>query len=477
MTIQLLGTQARHLVSRFSYGVTPRLAADVRAAGGARAWFERQLSPGSIDDPGVSGLVTWFPSLERDAATLWRRQVDGVEGGWEVMQDYARWVLLRRMRSRRQVHEVMTEFWENHLNVPVNGDGAFTHRKTYGDAIRKHALDSFEELLQATITHPAMLIYLDNAVSTAAHPNENLGRELLELHTVGRGNHDEDDVKSSARILTGWTVDMWRTWAPSYDASRHWRGPVQVLDFNDPNAAADGQSLTRRYLSYLAHHPLTARRIARKLAVKFVRDDPPDALVEELAEVYLREGTQIRPVLQALVRSPVFAASVDAKVRDPGEDLVATYRALGVKVARPTADQDAANSMLWQVQSLGSAPFSWPRPDGQPVDNNSWSSPSRMMASLRIHFAMSGTWWPRTGITYRKATSWAPELPVRFDRLVDHLSRVLLHRRSNDALLAACCAAVGCRPGERITRDHPVMRWMNPRLLTCVLDSPDFFSR
>ena len=477
MTIPLLGTQARHLVSRFSYGVTPRLAADVRSSGGAGAWFDQQLSPRTIDDPGVAGLVTWFPSLDRSAATLWRRQIEGIEGGWEVMADYARWVLLRRMRSRRQVHEVMTEFWENHLNVPVNGDGAFTHRKPYGDAIRKHALDSFEALLQATITHPAMLIYLDNAVSTAAHPNENLGRELLELHTVGRGNHDEDDVKNSARILTGWTVDMWRTWAPSYDAPRHWRGPVQVLGFSDANAAADGRDLTRRYLRYLAHHPMTARRIARKLAVKFVRDDPPDALGEELAEVYLREGTRIQPVLRALVRHAVFAASVDAKVRDPGEDLVATYRALDVKVAEPSADQDAANSMLWQVSSLGSAPFSWPRPDGQPVDNDAWSTPSRLLASMRIHFVMSGTWWPRTGITYRKPTSWAPELPVRFDLLVDHLARVLLHRRASEALLTACCAAVGCRPGERITRDHPVMRWRNPRLLTTVLDSPDFFAR
>ena len=267
-----------------------------------------------------------------------------------------------------------------------------------------------------------MLIYLDNAVSTAAHPNENLGRELLELHTVGRGNHDEDDVKSSARILTGWTVDMWRTWTPSYDGGRHWRGPVQVLGFSDPNAGADGQDLTRRYLSYLAHHPLTARRIAGKLAVKFVRDDPPDALVEELAEVYLREGTRIRPVLKALVRSPVFAASVGAKVRDPGEDLVATYRALGVSSPSPPPIRTPPQHAVAGVVD-GPAPLSWPRPDGQPVDNDSWSSPSRMLASLRIHHAMSGMWWPRTGITYRKPTSWAPELPVRFHRLVHHLAR------------------------------------------------------
>ena len=100
-----------------------------------------------------------------------------------------------------------------------------------------------------------MLMYLGNAGSTRIHPNENLGRELLELHTVGLGNHTEDDVKSSARILTGWRVRLFSTWEPYYSEGDHWTGPVQVLDFADANAAADGRDLTRRYLRALAHHP------------------------------------------------------------------------------------------------------------------------------------------------------------------------------------------------------------------------------
>src|SRR6478672_2628889 len=295
----LLSTQGRHLVGRFSYGVTPALARQVRSEGGPRAWFEKQLSPSSIDDATADRYVTWWSGLSRDAASLMDRSQKGIEGGWEVMEDYARWVLLRRIHSRRQVLEVMTELWENHFNVPANGDAWFTYRKAHGDAIRARALGSFEELLRAAVTHPAMLIYLDNAVSTASHPNENLGRELLELHTVGRGNYTEDDVKSSARILTGYAVDVWRTWAATYKTSIHWRGPVRVMEFADDNADADGRDLVRRYLSYLAHHPATAHRIARKLAVKFVSDDPPQALVDELARVYLDHRTQIRPVLRA----------------------------------------------------------------------------------------------------------------------------------------------------------------------------------
>ncbi|MFC4785159.1 DUF1800 domain-containing protein [Nocardioides sp. MAHUQ-72] len=473
----LLSRRGRHLVGRFSYGITPALARQVRRQGGAEAWFDRQLSPASIADPGADELRSWWPSLDRSPGALWRRQVDGTEGGWEVMADYARWVLLRRMRSKRQLHELVTELWENHLNVPAVGDAQFVHRVDYGDTIRTHALGRFEDLLHAAITHPAMLIYLDNAVSTAKHPNENLGRELLELHTVGRGQYDEDDVKDSARILTGWTVDMWNTWTPSYDPKRHARGTVSVMGFSDANAEPDGRDLTRRYLSYLARHPATAARLARKLAVKLVSDDPPQALVDRLARVYLDHDTEIVPVLRALVGSAAFAEAVGAKVRDPGEDLVATYRALGVSVRRPTAEGNAANQLLWQVSDMGATPFGWPRPDGQPIDNDSWSSPARLLASMSVHYSMCGTWWPKEGIDYRPARSWLPEKRVRFDVLVDHLSQRLLHRRSTARLLRACCQATGLGPDEVITRDHALVKWSMPRLLTTFLDSPAFLTR
>ena len=477
----LLRTRERHLVGRFSYGITPGLAAQVRRAGGAEAWFEAQLSPVKISDTRAQELVTWWSGLSRDAGELWQRQASGVEGGWEVMQDYARWVLVRRMQSRRQVLEVMTEFWENHFNVPVTGDSSFTHRVPYGAAIGAQALGRFEDLLQTAITHPAMLIYLDQAVSTAKHPNENLGRELLELHTVGRGAYAEDDVKSSARILTGWKVDVYKTWTPSYSTTDHWRGPVSVMEFSEANGSPDGRDLTRRYLSYLAHHPSTARRLARKLAVKFVSDDPSDALVTRLADVYLAGGTAIKPVLRELIASPEFAESVGQKVRDPGEDLVASYRLLRTRLSPPPegdeGDRFAANVMLWQVENIGTKPFGWPRPDGQPIDNESWSTPSRMLASMEMHYALSGRWWPKEGIRFRPPRAWMPQRAIRFDRLVDHLSQQLLHRRSTGALLQACCEAVDTGPRERITRKHPVYRWLFPRLLTTFLDSPAHLTR
>jgi hypothetical protein len=249
------------------------------------------------------------------------------------------------------------------------------------------------------------------------------------------------------------------------------------MGFTDPNAEADGRDLTRRYLSWLAHHPATAARVARRLAVKLVSDDPPQSLVDELARVYLAHDTEIVPVLRALVSSDAFAASVGAKVRDPGEDLVASYRALGVKVARPTAERDAANALLWQVSSIGTAPFAWPRPDGQPIDSDSWSSPSRLVASMTTHRDLTGGWWPSEGVAYRSPAAWLPGKRVRFDALVDHLSRQLLHRRSSPRMLRACCEATGVAPGDVITRDHALVKWSMPRLLTTFLDSPDFLTR
>ncbi len=476
-TVPLLSRHDRHLVTRFSYGLTPALAREVRRAGGGSAWFERQLRPQKIDDRDADRVDAWWPELHYSAAKLWKRQISGVQMGWEVMVNYQRRTLQRRIRTERPVLEMMTEFWENHLNVPVNGDAHFTYRSSYGDVIRRHALGRFSDLLVEAITHPAMLIYLDQATSTKDHPNENLGRELLELHTVGRGQYTEDHVKDSARILTGYRVDLWETWAATYEKADHWKGPVRVMGFHDANRKKDGRALTRRYLRYLAHHPATARRIAWKLATKFVRDRPSPGLVNKLAKAYLKHDTEIVPVLRALVASQEFARSAGAKVRDPGEDVVATYRALGVRMDRPKSDDAGVNALVWQVGSVGASPLAWPRPDGQPIDNDSWSSPSRLMASMSVHYTLSGGWWPTVGMHYRKPEQWLPGKRVRFDRFVDHLSRELLHRRASERLLKACREATGCKAHEQINREHGLIQWGMPRLLTTFLDSPDFLAR
>ena len=473
----VLGAADRHVVSRFSYGTTPELVAEVRAAGGGTAWFDQQLATAYDHADSDAARVDWWPDLHLDAKTLWSNQVNEVRGTWEVMADYGRRLMMRRMTARSQVLEVMTEFFEAHLHVTATGDAQAVHRASYGDVIRRHALGRFDEMLQEAITHPAMLIYLDQATSSKKAPNENLGRELLELHTVGVGNYTEDDVKSSARILTGYRVDVWRSWEASYKPEEHWTGPVQVAGFTDTNLLPDGRDLVRRYLAHLARRPETAQRLARKLVVKFVSDTPPQALVDALAATYLAHDTAIVPVLKQLVRSTEFRASRGGKLRDPSEDLVATYRALGTRFTAPRGDEDGANAIVWQSWNLGLAPMTWPRPDGQPLDSRAWATPARALASMDLHWSLAGGWWPSKGITYQQPRDWIPELPMQFAMLVDHVSRLVHGRPSSAGLLKALCTAVSVTPTEVITAEHALVKWQFNRFLGAFLDHPLHYER
>jgi hypothetical protein len=474
----LLSTQQRHLVGRFSYGVTPALASEVRKHGGAQQWFDWQLDPSRISDTAGDALRSWYPTMSWSVGKIVSETEAGNIGGWQIMADYQNWLLMRRMVSRRQVLEIMTEFWENHFNVPVSADGVYTWRRDYGEVIRSRALGSFESLLQAVSVHPAMGLYLGNAVSDAEHPNENQGRELLELHTVGLGaGYTEKHVVSSARILTGWQVDVWNTWKAGYNEMAHWTGKVRVLDFHAANSSEDGRRLTRDYLRYLAHHPATAQHIAAKLATVFVSDTPPRSLVDHLASVYLAHGTQIRPVLRALVASSAFRSSVGAKIRDPENDLVASYRLMGVKVAKPDADDRAAHQLVWLAEGMGMMPMSWPAPNGQPIVGAAWASPSRVMGSMGTHYSMAFGWWPNKGISYPTPVSWLPAPTTRFDDLVEHLSQRILHRHASATVQKACREAVGLSASTMIDKDHALVRWEFGRLLTTFFDSPDFLRR
>ena len=356
----------------------------------------------------------------------------------------------------------MTEFWENHLNVPADGDASFTHRTSLRRRDpQARASAASRSCCTAAITHPAMLIYLDNALSTSDAPQREprpraAGAAHRRPRQPRRGRRQElraDPDRVDGRHVA--TPGRRRT-SPSTTGT----GAVQVLDFErrqrrrrtggtSPGATSAIWPTTRR----------RPRRIARKLAVKFVRDDPSDDLVE-------RPGGGL-PAVRAPRSSrccghwsgpPVFAASVDAKVRDPGEDLVATYRALGVTGgAGPRNEQDAANSMLWQTSSLGSASV--------------LLAPSGRAARRQrvVVVAVAGAGVAADPLRHER------QLVAHEDR--DHLpqadvvgaraSRALRPRWSTTcrgscstvgrrrALLDACC--VGRRAagrGERITRDH-----------------------
>lgn len=477
MTVRTPPETERHLLNRFSYGISPALAAQSRTAGDPLAWFEQQLQPDQIDDAAAAQVAGWFPRVWGDPGAMEAADKAGGPQGWEISADFARWTLMRRLISKRQVHEVMTEFWSNLLHVPSPETKSWPWRPRYDAVVRQYALGRFDDMLVACVLHPAMGCYLDNARSTAKTPNENLGRELLELHTVGVGGYTETEVRNSALILTGWLVDVFGTYAAAYSPADHWTGQVKVLGFTDANANPDGRDVATRYVRYLANHPTTARRVAQRLATRFVSDAPSAALVSDLAGVFTASGTDIPTTLRALVRHPEFSASVGAKVRTPVEDAVNTCRVLGVKAQSPTGDASFANAMLGQVASMGQRPFDWGRPDGFPDAGEAWAGVTRVLNAFDIHNNLAGGNYPSRDVTYRSDASWLPRLPATLGQVVDSISRRLVARPASVALLDAVSARLELSLSYQVRTPGDLPSWRMRPLLGTVLDSPEHMTR
>jgi uncharacterized protein (DUF1800 family) len=466
-----------HMLNRMGCGFSVASFKQLRRAGGERAWFEQQLDHESVpESKKANAVLTWFPSLKESPATIWTTHRSGKKQAWEYARDLGNRTILRRIYSNRTVHENLVELWSNHLHVDAKHFPGFTQRAAYDEVIRRHALGRFSDLLVAATLHPAMLMFLDNYKSTRTTPNENHGRELLELHTVGTAaGYTEQMVKDSARILSGHTVQENTTWEAYFDPGRHATGPVSVLGFTHANGSADNPGLAEKYLRHLARHPATANRVARKLCVRFVADRPSDAVVAHVAAAYLASDTDIKATLRALVDHPDFWASAGGKVRTPVDDLVATCRALRVNAKAPAGLDSFAHALSWSLKSV--LVYQWARPDGPPDRAGAWASTTRMLNSWRMHWNLAGGYYPKVRVGYRTPVSYLPQKAIRFDAFVDHLSRRVLGRPATPLLLKAACHACDIGAAERITRTHALMRYKMPRLLAVLLDSPAHMTR
>jgi len=240
--------------------------------------------------------------------------------------------------------ERLTWFWSNHFCVSADKGGVRPICGAYErEAIRPHVLGRFGEMLQAVETHPAMLIYLDNARSIGPDSvagqrqrrglNENLAREILELHTVGvRSVYTQQDVTSLAKVITGWTVigfrqDPARAGEFVFNPNMHQPGPQTVIGKTYPDG---GFEQGRAVLATLARHPATAKHIATKLARHFVADVPPPALVERLSRRFLDTQGDLKEVTRTLVTSDEAWSAPRAKLKRPGEWIVNAFRATGI---------------------------------------------------------------------------------------------------------------------------------------------------
>src|SRR5579872_580936 len=260
----------------------------------------------------------------------------------------------RAIYSNRQLQEELVDFWYNHFNVFLDkGADRYLVPAYERDAIRPHVLGKFRDLLEATAKSPAMLFYLDNWQSVAPHPpnphaknkrasrglNENYGRELMELHTLGvDGGYTQKDVIEVARCFTGWTMkNPHDGMGFFFDPKKHDRGVKHVLGhtIKAGRGVEDGEEV----LDILAKHPATARFIATKLVRRFVADNPPPALVERAAKTFRKTGGDLREVMRTILTSREFAdaSAIRAKTKSPFEFVVSVLRATNASITNPRA--------------------------------------------------------------------------------------------------------------------------------------------
>ena len=461
---------ALHLIQRATFGATPELLAEVKAKG-TTGWLDEQLDPAAVPDGECDSYLTRFPTLGWTALDC-REQLDN--GSWTHMVEIQRATMVRAVYSRRQLFEVMVDLWSNHLNVTCPSSEVWDSRGVYDrDVIRAHALGRFSDMLLASAQSAAMGRYLDNSSSTKKAPNENYGRELLELHTVGiDAGYTQRDVVDAARTMTGWSISD-TTYDFEYKPTRHWTGAVRVLDWSHPNATAEaGLAAGESLLTYLARHPRTAHRIATKLAIRFVSDTPTIGLVDRLAQVYLANDTAIVPVLRALFASAEFAASAGRKVRRPYEDIVATARILGIKPN--LTHKETLSPVAWKAGDAGHSPLAWGPPNGYPDVAAAWLSPAAVISDWNMHLGFVDRWW-KDHITCEPISNLI-SLPAgaTVGQLVDAVTERLTFRRFPEAARQALLTFLNRTEGSAADR---VDGWNRSNLAALVLDSPFFLNR
>ncbi|HYL93727.1 MAG TPA: DUF1800 domain-containing protein [Alphaproteobacteria bacterium] len=332
--------------------------------------------------------------------------------------------LLRAVYSERQLDEVMTDFWFNHFNIFVGkGPDRYMITAYERDVIRPHALGKFKDLLVATAKSPAMLFYLDNWQSVGPHSdmvkygppgrarprfglggimprgnpardnrpnpnpanrpsglNENYAREIMELHTLGvDGGYTQKDVTELAKVFTGWSIVQPQLGGDFvYNGRVHEPGTKLVLGHKIKDKG-EGEAL--EVMDILAHHPSTARFISRKLAMRFVSDNPPQSLVDRMAETFKKTDGDIREVLRTMFHAPEFwaADAYRAKVKTPLEFVASSVRASGVEV----------KGTLYLAQTLnrmGMPLYAMQPPTGYSMKADAWVNSSALLN--RMNFAL-----------------------------------------------------------------------------------------
>jgi uncharacterized protein (DUF1800 family) len=289
----------------------------------------------------------------------------------------------------RPFAERLVWFWSNHFVVSAVNPRATTLVGAFErEAIRPHITSKFEDMALAAMSHPAMLLYLDNAESIGPNSlagarsgkgrNENLGRELMELYTLGvDGGYTQADVISMANILTGWSLDKdGGNNGFAFYANRHEPGAVTLRGKSYPPSLDGGVQAIKD----LADDPATARHIARKMAVHFIADEPPPESVARLEKTFVETHGDLHAMARTVVGDPAAWAPGPRKMRNPVEYVTAGYRLLGLPSADKTDKQ--VKGALAATRLMGQTPLAPPAPKGWPDTSDAWSGPDAVLTRI-----------------------------------------------------------------------------------------------
>ncbi len=368
-------------------------------------------------------LLNDFSARDREIFTA---MAGNIGSTYQIINELSQAKFLRAILSERQLQEVMTDFWFNHFNIYIAKDSDQWYTTTYErEAIRKHALGKFRDLLLATATSPAMMIYLDNWQSIGpnslangvdpANPkskkgtrglNENYGREVMELHTVGvNGGYSQADVTSLAAILTGWSVDRPNLAGPFlFDPKKHEPGTKQwfgynideqgnvttispqssPLTINLPVNMPAGVRQGLAALVLLSTSPKTAHFISYKIAQRFVADEPPPALVDNMAKTFLATDGDIKAILRILVQSPEFNTKkyFRNKVKTPMEFLVSAFRTTATDPTTPGA-------LVNTIKTMGMPLYYALPPTGYYITADKWMNSTALVDRLNFAYQLT----------------------------------------------------------------------------------------
>ncbi|HTQ14106.1 MAG TPA: DUF1800 domain-containing protein [Rhizomicrobium sp.] len=394
-----MSLEAAVAVHRFGLGARP---GEIPSVGpDARRWLMGQLDSGAgqpqpLDGgaPFLSGgaLVGEFIAY-REQRQMERKQPnppDPVKLFFQIRGEAFKRELAARFAlgftTQTPFAERLVWFWSNHFTVSATNPAAITFVPAFErEAIRPNIAGKFEDMLLASTRHPAMQLYLDNAENigpdslagriTGKGLNENLGRELMELHTLGvDGGYTQADVIALARILTGWSLDKdGGTTGFRYYPARHEPGDIVLRG----KTYSGGEEAGIQALKDLAHDPATARHIARKFAVHFIADDPPPESVARLEASFIKTGGDLRALAQTALDDPAAWAPGPGKMRSPVEYTTAAMRF----VAWPHDGdrQKQVLSVMAASRMMGEIPMLAPSPKGWPDTSEAWSGPDALL--------------------------------------------------------------------------------------------------